>query len=175
MIEPKIFGDLRGFFMETYKQSDFEAAGIKNQFIQDNCSRSKRGVLRGLHYQIEPYAQSKLIRCIKGVIFDVAVDIRKGSPFFGQWVGEELSDENKRMLYVPAGFAHGFLVVSDYAEIMYKCDQEYSPEHEKGILWNDPQLAIDWPASDPLVSERDTHLPQLREAEYNFNFLSDKI
>lgn len=162
LVEPQIFRDERGYFMESYKGSDFVAHGIRDHFVQDNHSHSKRGVLRGLHYQEPPYAQSKLVHVIQGTVFDVAVDIRKGSPSYGQWVGTTLSDANQHMLYVPRGFAHGFCVLSESAEVMYKVDQEYSPQHEAGIVWNDPELAIRWPIQDPILSVRDATYPHLR-------------
>jgi len=170
LIEPKVFGDERGFFMEIYKRSDFKMHGIKDDFLQDNHSRSVKGVLRGLHYQIEPKAQGKLIRVIKGVIFDVAVDIRKGSPYYGKWVAKELSEENRLMLWIPPGFAHGFLTLSDSAEIIYKTTEEYAPELERGIIWNDPQIGIEWPLEKPVLSERDKALPTLKYAQINFSY-----
>jgi len=165
LIKPKVFGDERGFFMETYKKSDFKKAGIDTDFVQDNHSKSKKGVLRGLHFQVEPKAQGKLVRCIKGKIFDVAVDIRKESPTFGKWVGIELSCENKLMLWIPKGFAHGFLTLSEEAEILYKVSgNEYSPEHEKSIRWNDPDIGIDWPIKgEPILSQKDKKAPFLKE------------
>ena len=170
IVKPKFFSDERGFFMETYKKSDFERAGIDTNFVQDNHSKSVKGVLRGLHYQIEPKAQGKLVRCIKGKIFDVAVDIRKGSPFFGKWVGIELSEENKLMLWIPKGFAHGFLAISEEAEIIYKVSgSEYSPNHDRSIRWNDPDIGIKWPLEgQPILSRKDSLAPFLREAEINF-------
>ncbi len=163
LIKPKVFEDERGFFMETYKKSDFEKAGIKGDFIQDNHSRSKYGVLRGLHFQREPYAQAKILRAVRGVIYDVAVDLRKNSPTFGKWVGAILSEHNKWQLYIPRGFAHGFLVLSDVAEVVYKVDNVYAPNYEGGIIWNDPELRIDWPIDDLIVSEKDKKWPTLRE------------
>lgn len=168
LIEPVFFKDERGFFMEIYKYSDFAQAGIKEYFIQDSHSRSKKNVLRGLHYQKYPKAQEKLVQCLKGRIFDVAVDIRIGSPTYRQWVGLELSDENNLMLYIPAAFAHGFVVLSDYAEVIYKCTQEYSPENERGIIWNDPDIGIKWPVENPILSENDRRLPPLKDADNNF-------
>ncbi len=170
LITPQVFGDDRGFFIEIYKRSEFSRAGIAEYFIQDNCSRSSQHVLRGLHYQKDPAAQGKLVRCLKGTIFDVAVDIRKGSPTYGQWAGIDLSDENKRMLYIPPAFAHGFVVLSDMAEIMYKCTQEYSPENDRGIFWNDPDIKIDWKVRDPILSEKDKALPLLKDADNNFEY-----
>jgi dTDP-4-dehydrorhamnose 3,5-epimerase len=167
LIKPKVFKDNRGFFLETYKESDFQKAGIKERFLQENHSRSLQGVLRGLHYQIAPQAQAKLVRCLRGRVLDVAVDIRKGSPTFGRWVMVELSDENHYMLYIPEGFAHGFYVLTEEADILYKVSCEYSPEHERGIAWDDPEIGISWPDDSPILSERDRQLPPLREAEIN--------
>ncbi len=168
LIKPILFSDERGFFLETYKESDFFNAGIDVRFVQDNHSMSKKGVLRGLHYQKEPSAQGKLIRCIRGEIWDVAVDIRKGSPWYGRWIGVNLSEENRLMLYIPSGFAHGFCVLSDVAEILYKTTSEYSPEHDRGIIWNDPELNIKWPIDNPLLSPKDAGLPFLKDADNNF-------
>lgn len=170
LITPKVFEDNRGFFMESYKQSEFFVNGITETFIQDNHSKSSKGVLRGLHYQKNPKAQGKLVKCIKGEIFDVAVDIRKKSPFFGKWVGEILSEENKKMLYIPAGFAHGFLVLSKTAEILYKSTNEYSPENDRGILWNDPEININWNTNNPIISEKDKKQPFLKDADINFTY-----
>jgi dTDP-4-dehydrorhamnose 3,5-epimerase len=170
LIKPRVLGDDRGYFMELYKRSEFFKAGITEHLVQDNFSRSKKGVLRGLHYQKSPKAQGKLISCIKGKIYDVAVDIRKGSPYYGKWSGIELTEENKHLLYVPPGLAHGFQVVSDLAEVMYKCTEEYSPENDRGIIWNDPGLQVVWPIQDPLLSEKDKAHPRLRDAENNFIF-----
>jgi len=168
LIEPDVFGDERGFFVEIYKFSDFNKFGINKRFVQANHSKSKRGVLRGLHYQLNPLAQGKLIQVVAGEIFDVAVDIRKGSPRYGHWVGEALSSSNKKMLYMPEGFAHGFCVLSDTAEMIYHCTHEYAPGYDSGILWNDSQIEIDWPVKNPILSEKDAHLPILEEAENNF-------
>ncbi|MEM0499385.1 MAG: dTDP-4-dehydrorhamnose 3,5-epimerase [Methanothrix sp.] len=168
MIEPRVFRDERGFFMESYKHSEFAAFGIKERFVQDNHSRSKKGVLRGLHYQNPPRAQGKLVRAVSGEIFDVAVDIRKGSPTYGRWVGANLSEENMRMLYIPAGFAHGFLTLSDVADVMYKTTDEYSPEHEAGIIWNDREIGIKWLLAEPVLSPRDAGWPGLRDAVNRF-------
>jgi dTDP-4-dehydrorhamnose 3,5-epimerase len=153
LIEPAIFRDERGFFMESYKYSDFVAFGIKEHFVQDNHSRSVKGVLRGLHYQKHPKAQGKLVRVVVGEVFDVGVDIRLGSPTYGKWVGEVLSAENKRMLYIPPGFAHGFCVLSDVADVLYKTTEEYAPEYDAGIIWNDPEIGIQWPIEHPILSE----------------------
>ena len=152
IIEPKVFGDERGFFFESFNQKIFEeAVGRQLTFVQDNHSKSSKGVLRGLHYQLPPHAQGKLVRCVVGEVFDVAVDIRKHSPFFGRWVGFELSAENKRQLWIPPGFAHGFLTLSETAEFLYKTTNYYSPDNERAILWDDPVLAISWPTSDDAV------------------------
>lgn len=167
LVKPKLFSDARGFFLEFYKRSDFLSRGINTEFVQDNHSGSVKGVIRGLHYQKRPKVQGKLVRCVKGKIFDVAVDIRKGSPTFGKWVGVELSEENRHMLWIPEGFAHGFLVLSDYAEVIYKISgAEYSPEHDAGIIWNDPDIGIEWPLGDiesPILSEKDSKLPRLKD------------
>lgn len=207
LIDPEVYLDERGFFMESYKYSEFSAFGIKEHFVQDNHSRSVKGVLRGLHYQRHPKAQGKLVRVVVGEIFDVAVDLRlargiardlphgiremkifhgvknipwaparaiekdgsipraKGSPTYGNWVGETLSAENKRMLYIPPGFAHGFCVLSEVAEVLYKTTAEYSPEYDAGIRWNDPDIGIQWPVENPILSEKDAALPRLREAQ----------
>ena len=170
LIEPKVFQDERGFFMETCKYSDFAAFGIAERFVQDNHSRSVKGVLRGLHYQNPPHAQGKLIRVVVGEIFDVAVDIRKGSPTYGKWVGVKLSAENRRMLYIPPGFAHGFCVLSDVAEVVYKVTAEYAPECEAGIIWNDPGIGIEWPIKHPIISSKDAQWPTLREAVNGFRY-----
>lgn len=155
LLTPRIFRDRRGFFVESYNQRAFAEAGITTTFVQDNHSRSVKGTLRGLHFQVNE-EQAKLVRCIRGRIFDVAVDIRPGSPTFGQWVGEELSEDNMSQLFVPRGFAHGFQVLSETAEITYKCDGFYSPKDERGIIWNDPKLAIQWPGEgEPVLSDKD--------------------
>jgi dTDP-4-dehydrorhamnose 3,5-epimerase len=168
LITPKVYADSRGRFIETYKHSDFSKEGIGEYFVQDNYSRSQKDVLRGLHYQNHPKAQGKLVRCIKGKIFDVCVDVRKNSPTYGKWVGQELSEESNQSLYLPPGFAHGFLSMSDMAEIVYKCTEEYSPECERGIIWNDPMLNIQWPASSPLLSDKDKKHPLLKDADVLF-------
>jgi dTDP-4-dehydrorhamnose 3,5-epimerase len=164
VLEPKVFGDERGFFYESFNQRAFnEATGLDVTFVQDNHSKSARNVLRGLHYQLPPKAQGKLVRVIAGEVFDVAVDIREGSSTFGKWVGEILSAENKRQMWIPPGFAHGFLALSDSAEFLYKTTDYYSPEHERGILWNDQHLAIAWPLSGaPLLAPKDAQSPPLR-------------
>ena len=166
LIEPKVFGDERGFFFESFNQKAFnEATGTNHQFVQDNHSRSSKGVLRGLHYQIQQ-PQGKLVRVAQGAVFDVAVDIRKSSPTFGKWVGEVLSADNHRQLWVPPGFAHGFLVLSDTAEFLYKTTDYYAPEHERCIVWNDTDLCIDWRlGGSPILSDKDTHGLALAHAE----------
>lgn len=168
LIEPPVFPDARGFFMETYKRSDFAAAGIDEIFVQCNHSRSARGTLRGLHYQRPPKAQAKLVRTVHGEIYDVAVDLRSGSPTYGKWLGLALSASNNRMLYVPAGFAHGFCVISEEAEVSYMTTAEYSPEHESGVIWNDPDLSIDWPIRDPKLSSRDCCWPPFSQTSVSF-------
>jgi len=167
LIVPRVFGDDRGFFLETYRQDVFEAACGPVNFLQDNHSGSRQGTLRGLHYQLRQ-AQGKLVRAVAGEIFDVAVDIRQGSPTFGQWVGARLSAENKHQLWVPAGFAHGFYVLSAWAEVFYKASSYYAPEWERGIRWDDPAIGIAWPLAEggaPLLSEKDHRNPTLAEAE----------
>jgi dTDP-4-dehydrorhamnose 3,5-epimerase len=173
LIEPRVFEDERGFFMETYKMPDFAAAGIKADFVQENHSRSRKRVLRGLHYQNPPFAQAKLLRVVRGEVFDVAVDIRKGSPTWGKWVGVVLSEKNRDMLYVPAGLAHGFCVLSEIAEVIYKTTNVYSPESEAGIIWNDKDLNIDWPVKEPIVSERDENWPALKNADIEFCYAEE--
>jgi dTDP-4-dehydrorhamnose 3,5-epimerase len=173
LIGPKVFEDGRGFFMETYKMPDFVAAGIKGNFVQENHSRSSKGVLRGLHYQNPPFAQGKLVRVVRGEIFDVAVDIRKGSSTWGKWVGVILSEENKNILYVPAGLAHGFCVLSEIAEVVYKITNVYSAESEAGIIWNDEDLNIDWPVKEPIISEKDEKWPTLKNADIRFYYAEE--
>jgi dTDP-4-dehydrorhamnose 3,5-epimerase len=165
VLEPEIFGDERGFFLESYNQKSFEAIGLKRTFVQDNHSRSARNVLRGLHYQLgQP--QGKLVRVVIGSIWDVAVDIRRSSATFGQWVAEEISAENKRMLWVPEGFAHGFVVISDSADVLYKATDFYAPSCERSLLWDDPQLGITWPLNgEPLLSKKDRAGTPLSQAE----------
>ena len=171
MIEPKAFFDERGFFMECYSFKSFEENGFTLKFVQDNHSQSKKGVLRGLHYQLKPRPMGKLVRCIKGKIFDVGVDIRKGSPTFGKWFGEILSGENAKMIYFPPGFAHGFLALEDDTHVYYKCTGLYSKENERAIIWNDPEIGIKWPldqiAGKVILSDRDKTHPRLKEAETN--------
>lgn len=168
LIKARAFEDPRGFFMETYKRSDFEAGGVPWAFVQDNFSHSTRGVLRGLHYQMNPKAQGKLVSVLRGEIYDVAVDLRKGSPFYGHWVGMRLSSEERRLVYVPAGFAHGFQALIDEADVLYKVTEEYAPAVDRGIAWNDPDLGIPWPIQEPILSQKDSGLPALRGAENNF-------
>lgn len=175
LIEPKSFTDERGYFAEIYKSSDFKQFGIDRQFVQVNHSRSKKNVLRGLHYQLKPMAQGKYVRAVVGEIFDVVVDIRKGSPWFGRWVSIILSSENQKMLYVPEGFAHGFSVLSDTAEVVYYCTSEYAPEYDRGILWNDSGLQIDWPSKNPILSEKDSQLPILENVENNFVYTQEAV
>ena len=168
IIEPRVFGDARGFFMESFNQQAFnEATGTCFDFVQDNHSRSSRGVLRGLHYQLPPHAQGKLVRVTSGAVFDVAVDIRQGSATFGQWVGSELTAENHKQLWIPPGFAHGFVVLSDTADFLYKTTAYYAPQSDRGVLWNDPQIGIQWPnlGMDFLLSEKDKKQPLLKDAE----------
>lgn len=163
LIKTDRFDDIRGFFLETYRSSVFKENGIRSDFVQENTSYSKKSVLRGLHYQLSPKAQGKLVRCILGEIFDVAVDIRRGSPTYGTWVSAILSDKNNYQLYIPEDFAHGFCVTSDEAIITYKCTAEYSKEHERAIIWNDPNINIKWPVASPIISEKDSKNPHLHE------------
>lgn len=168
IIDAKIYGDNRGYFMETYKESDFQEHGLNYKFVQDNQSSSRRGVLRGLHFQ-KTYPQAKLVRVLSGEVFDVAVDLRGDSETYGQWVGVMLSGENRKQLVVPRGFAHGFVVVSEYAEFAYKCDELYHPEDEGGIVWNDTDIAVDWPdVGDILLSDKDKRNPTLAESRVVF-------
>lgn len=167
-IEAVAFGDYRGSFMETYKRSEFNANGIGERFVQDNLSHSVRGVLRGLHYQKDPAAQGKLVCVPRGEIFDVAVDIRKGSPTYGRWVAVLLTDEECRFLYVPRGFAHGFEVISEQADVVYKVTAEYAPELDRGVRWDDSELGIRWPIAKPLLSRKDAQLPLLAETDNDF-------
>jgi len=170
VIEYKKFDDNRGFFMETFQKTEFAAHGITLPFVQDNYSHSIRGVLRGLHYQKNPFAQGKLVLVLKGSVFDVGVDIRQGSPTYGEWIGETLSAENRKMLYLPPGMAHGFCVLSDEVDFFYKVTADYAPEMDRGFIWNDPEVGIEWPISDPILSEKDKHLPPFREADNNYIF-----
>lgn len=162
IIEPRVFADQRGFFFESWHRDKYRQAGIDYDFVQDNHSRSSRGVLRGLHFQTQQ-AQAKLVRVTRGCVFDVSVDIRRGSPRFGQWVGVELSEENQRQVLVPPGFAHGFCVLSESADFLYKCSDFYAPEFEQGIRWDDPQLAIDWPVEQVILSDKDRNNPSLND------------
>lgn len=163
LIEPDVFADERGYFMETYHPTKFAAAGLDAKFLQDNQSRSIRGVLRGLHYQ-EPNPQGKLVRCTSGAVFDVAVDIRTGSPQFGKWFGTELTEENRLMLWVPPGFAHGFCTLSEVADLSYKCTALYDGPNDRGIAWNDPDIGIAWPIDSPSLSPKDAAAPRLKDA-----------
>lgn len=164
LVKPKVFGDNRGFFMETYKKSEFVANGIDVEFTQDNHSKSTKDVLRGLHYQAKPYGQAKLVRCVKGRIYDVAVDIRKNSKTFGQYIKVELSEENKNMIYIPQGFAHGFVALSEDVEILYKTSGEYEPQADRGILWNDKEINVDWGIDfEPILSDKDKYQSELSE------------
>jgi dTDP-4-dehydrorhamnose 3,5-epimerase len=165
LIEPRVFQDTRGFFMETYKKSEFAAHGITEEFVQSNYSRSIHGTLRGLHYQKPPQAQGKLVMVLRGEVFDVAVDIRKNSPTCGRWVSATLSGQNHHMLYIPVGFAHGFCVLSEEADFLYFVTAEYNPELDAGIIWNDPTIAINWPVREPLLSPKDARLPRFDEIE----------
>jgi dTDP-4-dehydrorhamnose 3,5-epimerase len=167
IVKPRLFGDERGFFMETFTKKDFEEARIKMDIIQINHSRSSKGVLRGLHFQRNPHEQAKLVRCLRGEILDVAVDIRAGSKTYGKYYSINLSESNRYMLYVPRGFAHGFLALSDLVEVEYAVDNSYAPSHEGGIIWNDPELGIRWPIDNPLLSEKDKKWPTLRELKNN--------
>lgn len=175
VIEPDVFGDARGYFFESWSQARFDEAVRRVRFVQDNESRSKYGVLRGLHYQKGRYAQSKLVRVVRGRVLDVAVDIRKGSPTFGRHVAVELTEENKRQLFIPRGFAHGFSVLSDDAVFQYKCDNAYAPREEGAIAWDDPDLGIDWrlPAADVLLSAKDAAHPRLKDAADLFDYNTD--
>ena len=172
IIEPKVFGDNRGYFMETYNKNDFFEAGLTMEFVQDNESKSKKGVLRGLHFQTK-HTQGKLVRVTEGQVFDVAVDLRKGSPTFGKWEGVILTDENKKQFYVPQGFAHGFLVMSDVAVFNYKCTDYYAPEYDSGLLWNDEEIAIEWPLEgieEILLSDKDKIQKKLKDLEIPFEY-----
>lgn len=168
IIDVKSYGDNRGYFMETYKETDFQAAGLNYSFVQDNQSSSRKGVLRGLHFQ-RNHPQAKLVRVLQGEVFDVAVDLRRDSETYGQWVGVLLSGENKRQFMIPRGFAHGFVVVSDYAEFAYKCDEVYHPEDEGGLIWNDPDIGIEWPkVGEVILSEKDKKNPTLAQSGIKF-------
>lgn len=168
IITPKVFGDERGYFMETYKESDFEQAGITCKFLQDNQSKSRKGVLRGLHFQ-KQHPQAKLVRVIKGEVYDVAVDLRKESPTYGKYIGVVLSEENKKQFFIPRGFAHGFLVLSEEAEFVYKCDNLYQPEDEGGLIYNDKDINIQWPLScDLILSDKDKKFPTFENLDFSF-------
>ena len=172
IIEPSVFGDERGYFMETYNEEEFHQAGLTMRFVQDNESKSSKGVLRGLHFQ-RKFCQGKLVRATRGAVYDVGVDLREGSPTYGQWAGVVLTEENKKMFYVPEGFAHGFLVLSDEAVFNYKCTNLYAPEYDGGIRWNDPEIGIEWPLDGIdklLLSEKDTKLPFLSEIKDTLRF-----
>ncbi len=171
VIEPTVFVDQRGFFFESYHYKRYAQHGIDAQFVQDNHSRSVKNTLRGLHYQVNP-GQAKLVRVVVGKVFDVAVDLRVGSPTYGQWYGQILSAENKLQMYIPIGFAHGFCVLSEVAEFEYKCSTYYSPPDERGIIWNDPDLQIEWPVQNPILSEKDRKLPRFRDIEQDFRYNS---
>ena len=162
ILEPNVFGDERGYFLETYNQNRYQEHGIRAHFVQDNMSFSKKGTLRGFHYQ-HPHGQDKLVEVLQGEVFDVAVDIRKGSPTFGQWFGAVISGDNKRQIFVPQGFAHGFCVLSETALFHYKCSDYYAPECEGGVAWNDPDLGIDWKVREPILSEKDAKIPRLKD------------
>ncbi|TBV79888.1 MAG: dTDP-4-dehydrorhamnose 3,5-epimerase [Desulfobulbaceae bacterium] len=162
VLEPERYGDSRGFFLETYREDTLRSAGISRRFVQDNHSRSVRGVLRGLHYQLTQ-PQGKLVRVARGAVFDVAVDVRSGSPTFGRWYGATLDEENMRMMYIPPGFAHGFVVLTEIADFIYKCTDYYHPQSEQGILWNDPAIGIKWPVMEIRLSEKDGNNPDLRD------------
>ncbi len=170
LIQSRFYPDDRGFFMESYKRSDFSRAGIPEPFVQVNHSRSPRSVLRGLHYQKHPKAQAKLVRVLAGEIYDVAVDIRRGAPTYGKWLGVSLTAQSGKMIYLPEGFAHGFCVLSEEADVSYMTTEEYAPNYEAGIAWDDPDLAIAWPVENPQLSDRDRRWPRLREADNNFAY-----
>jgi dTDP-4-dehydrorhamnose 3,5-epimerase len=175
MIEPETHSDERGWFAETYKKREFEAHGIAFDFVQDNHSRStSRGMLRGLHFQKEPAAQGKLVRCVLGDVFDVAVDIRKGSPTYAKWVSATLSADNHAMMWIPPVFAHGVQTTSDVAEVIYKVTSEYSPSHDRSIRWNDPAIGIDWPVANPILSKKDAKAPLLHDVDNNFIWKGEK-
>jgi dTDP-4-dehydrorhamnose 3,5-epimerase len=163
LIVPTVFGDPRGFFLETYREDVFQKAGLPTQWVQDNFSRSAKGILRGLHFQRGDAAQGKLVRCTQGTVFDVVVDLRRSSKTFGQWYGVELSETNHHMLFVPEGFAHGFCVLSEMADFQYKCTRVYNPKVEGGLIWNDPTVGIRWPLTDPKLSDKDKVFPQWAE------------
>jgi dTDP-4-dehydrorhamnose 3,5-epimerase len=167
-IRPKIFSDMRGFFTETYNRETWVAKGFVEEFVQDNLSLSAKGTLRGMHYQIEPRAMGKLVRAVRGAVYDVAVDLRRGSPTFGKWIGRELSAENHLMLWVPVGFAHGFVALEDDTLVYYKCTGTHSPEHERSVSYKDPAIGIEWPMEPTLITDKDAQAPLLRDADFNF-------
>ncbi|QMU53917.1 MAG: dTDP-4-dehydrorhamnose 3,5-epimerase [Nitrosopumilus sp.] len=171
LVKAQSFSDKRGFFLENFKESDFKNNGIDVKFVQDNFSHSCKHVLRGLHYQKKPQSQAKLVTTLRGEIFDVAVDIRNGSPTYGKWVGEILSEQNHNLLYIPDGFAHGFCILSNEADVLYKVTSEYSPKDEMGIIWDDSEINITWPIEKPILHEKDSHLPSLKNADNNFVYL----
>ena len=174
LLEPKVFGDHRGYFMESYSESEFTRLGITDRFVQDNESYTMhKGTLRGLHFQNAPMAQAKLVRVLQGAVMDVAVDLRKGSPTYKQWVGVELSAENKRMLFIPRGFGHGFVTLTDDVEFCYKVDNLYSKACDRGICFNDPEIGVDWGVSDPVLSQKDTTSPMLKESDCNFIYTEE--
>ena len=169
IVEPKVFGDNRGWFMETYSRRDFEEAGITSEFVQDNRSfSSKKGIIRGLHFQRNPMCQAKLLTCLKGEILDVAVDLRKDSPTYKKWISVKLTAENKKQIFIPKGFAHGFLTLTDDVEIMYKCDELYSPECDGGIRFDDPEIGVEWGVENPILSEKDKNAPYLKDIKLDF-------
>ncbi len=170
LVTPRVYSDDRGFFKEIYKFSEFFAAGIQKPFVQANHSLSKKNTLRGLHYQKKPFAQAKLVRVLRGEIFDVAVDIRRGSPFYGKYVSVSLSADRAKMFFIPEGFAHGFLTLSEEAEVEYLCSEVYSPQHEQGIMFNDPTLNISWPLKTPILSKKDSLYPAFKHADNHFIF-----
>ncbi len=171
IIEPQVFGDSRGYFMETYSKKVFEEMGITNEFVQDNQSfSSKKGTLRGLHFQNGEFAQAKIVRVLRGTVHDVAVDLRKGSPTYLQWIKVELSGENKRMLFIPKGFAHGFVALTDDVEFIYKVDEVYSKEHDRAIRYDDPQIGVEWEISNPILSQKDIDAPLLKDSDCNFTY-----
>lgn len=171
ILEPRVFGDHRGWFMETYSHKLFEEMGIEREWVQDNHSfTAKKGTLRGIHFQNDPAAQCKLVRALRGVILDVAVDLRKGSPSYRKWIGVELSEENKRMLYIPRGFGHGFVTLTDDVEFSYKVDNLYCPEQDRGIRFDDPEIGVEWGVREPILSEKDLRAPHLSESDCNFTY-----
>lgn len=175
IIEPKVHGDSRGWFTESWSKRNFEEIGLDYDFAQDNHSFSaNKGTLRGLHFQSEPKAQAKLVRCTRGAILDVAVDIREGSPTYGQWVSEKLSEENKKQILIPRGFAHGFVTLTDDVEVQYKADEYYSPEHDGGFAWDDPSICVDWGIENPILSEKDRKAPLLKDSKANFVYEKGK-